>query len=55
VEDEVCRRLMTISGVGPIVSLAFTATIDIQRLISGNQTLRYFQQSHILLGAPCSR
>jgi transposase len=28
-EDEVCRRLMTIPGVGPIVSLAFTATIDI--------------------------
>lgn len=27
-EDEVCRRLMTISGVGPIVSLAFKATID---------------------------
>lgn len=27
-EDEVCRRLMTIPGVGPIVSLAFTATID---------------------------
>jgi transposase len=28
-DDEVCRRLMTIPGVGPIVSLAFTATIDI--------------------------
>jgi len=28
-EDNVCRRLMTIPGVGPIVSLAFTATIDI--------------------------
>jgi transposase len=27
-EDKVCRRLMTIPGVGPIVSLAFTATID---------------------------
>jgi transposase len=27
-QDEVCRRLMTISGVGPIVSLAFKATID---------------------------
>ena len=27
-KDEVCRRLMTISGVGPIVSLAFKATID---------------------------
>lgn len=28
-EDDACRRLMTIPGVGPIVSLAFTATIDI--------------------------
>jgi transposase len=28
-DDEVCRRLMTIPGVGPIVSLTFTATIDI--------------------------
>src|SRR3712207_618422 len=27
--DEVCRRLMTIPGVGPVVSLAFVATIDI--------------------------
>jgi len=27
-QDEVCRRLMTISGVGPIVSLSFKATID---------------------------
>jgi len=26
--DDVCKRLMTISGVGPIVSLAFKATID---------------------------
>jgi transposase len=28
-DDEVCRRLMTIPGVGPLVSLAYTATIDI--------------------------
>ena len=27
--DGVCRRLMTIPGVGPVVSLAFSATIDI--------------------------
>jgi len=26
--DDVCRRLMTVSGVGPIFSLAFKATID---------------------------
>lgn len=28
-DDEVCRRLMSIPGVGPVVSLAYTATIDI--------------------------
>jgi transposase len=27
-KDEVCKRLMTASGVGPIVSLSFKATID---------------------------
>ena len=27
--DGVCRRLMTVPGVGPVVSLAFRATIDI--------------------------
>lgn len=27
--DDVCRRLMTIPGVGPVVSLAFRATIDV--------------------------
>ena len=28
-EDKVCRQLMTIPGVGPVVALAFTATIDV--------------------------
>jgi transposase len=28
-DDNICQRLMTIPGVGPIVALAFTATIDI--------------------------
>jgi transposase len=28
-DNEVCRRLMTISGVGPVVSLAFVSTIDV--------------------------
>lgn len=27
-KDEVCKRLMTISGVGPITSLSFKATVD---------------------------
>lgn len=28
-DNEVCRRLMTIPGVGPVTSLAFTSTIDV--------------------------
>jgi transposase len=28
-DDEACRRLMTIPGIGPVVSLAFTSTIDV--------------------------
>ena len=27
-KDDVCKHLMTVSGVGPIVSLSFKATID---------------------------
>ena len=27
--DEACRRLMTIPGVGPVTSLACTSTIDV--------------------------
>ena len=28
-DDTVCRRLMTVPGVGPVVALAFNATVDI--------------------------
>ena len=28
-DDGVCRRLMTVPGVGPVVALAFTSTIDV--------------------------
>ena len=28
-EDEVCRRLMTVPGVGPVVALTFRATVDV--------------------------
>ena len=27
-DDEVCRRLMTVPGVGPLVAVTFTATVD---------------------------
>jgi transposase len=28
-DDEVCRRLMTIPGVGPVVALTFRVTVDV--------------------------
>ena len=28
-DDEVCRRLMTTPGVGPVVALTFRATVDV--------------------------
>ena len=28
-DDEVCRRLMTMPGVGPVVSLTYRATVDV--------------------------
>jgi transposase len=27
--DDVCRRLMTIPGVGPVVALTYRATVDV--------------------------
>ena len=30
-EDEVCRRLMTVPGIGPVVALTFRATVDEMR------------------------
>jgi transposase len=27
--DEVCRRLMTIPGVGPVMALTYRATVDV--------------------------
>ena len=34
-DDEVCRRLMTVPGVGPVVALTYRATVDVP-LASGN-------------------
>jgi transposase len=28
-DDEVCRRLMTVPGIGPVVSLTYRATVDV--------------------------
>ena len=35
-DDEVCRRLMTIPGVGPVVSLTYRATVDVPALGSAS-------------------
>ena len=37
--DEMCRRLMTIPGVGPVVSLAFTSTIDIPQRFKNSKAV----------------
>ncbi|SDK65651.1 Transposase [Mesorhizobium muleiense] len=37
--DQVCRRLMSIPGVGPVVALAYTATIDIPASKTPRKTL----------------
>jgi len=28
-DDEVCRRLMTVPGVGPVVAFTYRATVDV--------------------------
>jgi transposase len=28
-DDDVCRRLMTVPGVGPVVTLTYRATVDV--------------------------
>ena len=30
-DDEVCRRLMTVPGVGPVVALTYRATVERNR------------------------
>jgi transposase len=36
-EDEVCRRLMTIPGVGPVVALTYRATVDVPARFRGSR------------------
>lgn len=38
-DDEVCRRLMSVPGVGPVVSLAFVATIDVPARFKNSKTV----------------
>ncbi|MBB2974275.1 transposase [Mesorhizobium sp. RMAD-H1] len=38
-DDEVCGRLMTIPGVGPVTALAYTATIDIPQRFNNSKAV----------------
>ena len=34
-DDDVCRRLMTIAGVGPVVALTYRVTVDVPARLAG--------------------
>ena len=38
-DDEICQRLMTIPGVGPVVALAYTATIDMPQRFKNSKAV----------------
>ncbi len=38
-DDEVCRRLMTVPGVGPVVALAYRATVDVPARFSNSKAV----------------
>ena len=39
-DDEVCRRLMTVPGVGPVVALIYRATIDVPARFRTSKAVR---------------
>ena len=39
--DEVCRRLMTTPGVGPVVALTFRATVDVPSRFTSSKAVSY--------------
>jgi transposase len=38
-DDEVCRRLMTAPGVGPVVALTYRATVDVPARFRKSQSV----------------
>ena len=48
-EDEVCRRLMTVPGVGPVVALTYRATVDVPARFHKSKSVG------AVLGLTCSR
>ena len=45
-DDEVCRRLMTIPGVGPVVALTYRATVDVPSKYQSGEINRTGAISH---------
>ncbi len=48
-DDEVCRRLMTVPGVGPVVALTYRATVDVPARFRKSKSVG------AILGLTCSR
>jgi len=48
-DDEVCRRLMTVPGVGPVVALTYRATIDVPTRFHNSKAVG------AVLGLTCSK
>src|ERR1043166_7545707 len=48
-DDEVCRRLMTTPGVGPVVALTYRATVDVPARFRKSKSVG------AVFGLPCSR
>ena len=38
-DDDVCRRLMTTPGVGPVVALTYRATVDVPARFRNSKTV----------------
>jgi transposase len=39
-DDDVCRRLMTVPGVGPVVALTYRATVDVPARFKNSKAVR---------------
>ena len=48
-DDEVCRRLMTIPGVGPVVALTYRATVDVPARFRKSKSVG------VVFGLTCSK
>jgi transposase len=48
-DDEVCQRLMTVPGVGPVVALTYRATVDVRARFRKSKSVG------AIFGLMCSR